>query len=347
MNMTSIAAYQELTVLPVLQEIEEKIRQVAAAPDNPCCSELTRRLIQAGGKRLRPLLVVLSSGINCAAGREPVIDVAVAAELIHTASLIHDDILDSAGVRRGVPTINSLRGNHAAVLAGDYLFATAFGLLAGKRTSPALPLMSEAIRAMCEGEIAETYSLFRTDLTEDEYLSHIEQKTASLLGACCGAGALVGGAAPETAAALVSYGRYLGLAFQIVDDLLDFISDEETLGKPAGSDLTQGIVTLPVIYLLRESVQSAALEEIITRGNYSPADFARIKQAALETAALTSTYQKALEYTGRAGSCLAAVPDLPSRELLLDIADQVISQVYLHTPGKSERPSQDQDFAPI
>ncbi len=327
MNMTLEtlfeAIYRESAVLSALEEVERRLQRIAAAREGHC-GRLAGNLIRAGGKRLRPLLVILCGG--CGPDRGTVLDVAVAAELIHTASLIHDDILDGADIRRGVPTINAVWGNHAAVLAGDFLFATAFGLLAGEQTRGAMAMMTEAVRAMCEGEMEETESLFQASLTEEEYLAHIEKKTASLLAACCGAGALAGGASPETAAALAAFGRNLGLAYQIVDDLLDLSSDEGTLGKPANSDLGRGILTLPVIYLLQEGSHQAAVEEIIAGRACGPGDFARIKKAAEETAALTYTYQKALHFAEQARDCLASIPSLPSREMLLALADRVISR---------------------
>ncbi|HHW40130.1 MAG TPA: polyprenyl synthetase family protein [Syntrophomonadaceae bacterium] len=327
MNMTLEtifeAAHRESAVLFALDEVERRLHRLTAAREG-LCARLAAHVIQAGGKRLRPLLVILCGGPG--PDREPVLDVAVAAELIHTASLIHDDILDGADTRRGVPTINALWGNHAAVLTGDFLFAAAFGLLAGEQTRGAMALMTEAVQAMCQGEMEEGESLFQTSLTEDAYIAHIEKKTASLLAACCGAGALAGGASPETAAALAAFGRNLGLAYQIVDDLLDFSSDDCTLGKPANSDLARGVLTLPVIYLLQEGSHRAAVEEIIAGRACGPEGFARIKKAAEETAALAYAYQKALHFAGQARDCLASIPYLPSREMLLALAGRVVSR---------------------
>lgn len=322
-EMLDETVYRESAVFFALDEVERRLRRVVSYREE-LCARLAAHLILAGGKRLRPLLVILCGGPE--PDREPVIDVAVAAELIHTASLIHDDILDRADLRRGVPTINAVWGNHAAVLAGDYLFATAFGLLSGEQTRGAMALMTEAVREMCEGEMEETESLFQTSLTEEAYLAHIEKKTASLLAACCGAGALAGGLSPETAAALVAFGRNLGLAYQIMDDLLDFCSDDLTLGKPANSDLTLGILTLPVIYLLQEGSRRAAVEEILAGRSFRPEDFAFVKQAVKETAALTYTYQKALYFISQARACLDSIPFFPSRQLLLALTDRVVNR---------------------
>lgn len=165
--MTSLVWQQELNLSPVLQKVERQILEITAG-HNKTLGALAARIIQAGGKRLRPLLVLLS-GWKEQTDWEPLVDVAVAAELIHTASLIHDDIVDDAEKRRGLPTINSTRGNHTAVLTGDYLFARAFSLLSGRRSRRALPFMVEAIEAMCEGAIEEMATLFDHTQTEEDY----------------------------------------------------------------------------------------------------------------------------------------------------------------------------------
>jgi heptaprenyl diphosphate synthase len=264
-----------------------------------------------------------------------VIDIAAAAELIHTASLIHDDIIDQADTRRGVSTLNSIQGNHTAVLAGDFLFATAFGLLANCRCPGALTALTGAIRDMCQAEIEQKETRFHFSVTENAYLSRIEKKTASLLAACCYAGAQAGDHVHETVASLAAYGRNLGLCFQITDDLLDFTGDSATLGKPAGSDLAQGILTLPVIYLLHNSVfehgseigvpdpELERLQEIVQSNNCSPQDQHYITQAVRNTPALHQAHQKALYFAREAAGCLSGItPD--RRQVLLDLLDQVL-----------------------
>ncbi|NPV29490.1 MAG: polyprenyl synthetase family protein [Firmicutes bacterium] len=324
---------------PILQEVEARLLQIAAS-QRGLLGECTGRLIRAGGKRLRPLLVILSgrcssacsegegSGCESSGGGacEPLLSVAVAAELIHTASLIHDDILDGASTRRGRPTINSLWGNHAAVLAGDFLFATAFGLLAREAGPEALTLMADAVRAMCEGEIEQATTLFDPAVTENDYISRIEKKTASLLGACCGAGALVGGAPAETAGCLIEFGRNLGIAFQIIDDLLDLVREEKALGKPAGTDLAQGILTLPVIYLLQDGSRGEQVREVLAKRSCGPATLARIRRALRETHALAYTYQRAAEFAEKAKSCLARLPAQPARAALLGLAEEILNR---------------------
>lgn len=324
--MTSIVLQKELNLTPVLQDVERRIHEIAIT-HSKSLGDLAAHVIKAGGKRLRPLLVLLS-GWKEQADWEPLIDVAVAAELIHTASLVHDDIIDEADTRRGVPTINTIQGNHTAVLAGDYLFARAFALLSDQRTYGALPFMVKAIQAMCEGVIEETSTLFDHTITKRDYFSRIYKKTASLVEACCGGGAQVSGAEQKAVQSQAEFGRNIGMAFQIVDDLLDFSSDEKTLGKPAGSDLAQGILTLPVIYLLQNPSCSERIREIIARRQCTPADFAYIKQAAVETSALERAYNKAQEFQKKAKDYLESLPVGPARSAFNKIADLVITREH-------------------
>lgn len=278
---------------------------------------------------MRPLLVILSS---CKKKGDPewdlVLDLAVAAEFIHTASLIHDDILDHADSRRGHPTINSVHGNHTAVLAGDYLFAAAFEIIAACRRPEVLSLMTAAIQDMCEGEIEQKKSQFDPKITLEDYLKRIEKKTASLLAACCGAGALAGGADPETVASASTFGRNLGMSYQIIDDLLDFVAEESTAGKPTGKDLAQGILTLPVIYLLQDSVHQERVSELIMKKSCCPSDLDYIMQAVRETGALAFAYQKAVQFAEKARACIAVLPSESYRVILLTLVGQILARNF-------------------
>ncbi|MGD0153708.1 MAG: polyprenyl synthetase family protein [Thermacetogeniaceae bacterium] len=324
---------------PLLQAVEARLQEVASDQAG-ILGVYAGQVIRAGGKRLRPLLVILCSGL-ADPSHQPLIDMAAAAELIHTASLIHDDILDQATTRRGATTINHLQGNHTAVLAGDFLFAAAFDLLTCTGRPEALALMTEAIRAMCQAEIEQKEAVFQFSVTESRYLGRIEKKTAALLAACCGAGALAGGAAPEEVASLMAFGRNLGLCFQITDDLLDFTGDSATLGKPAGSDLAQGILTLPVIYLLQyfafeqESELAAGnsnpvslpnrarLRKIARSGSYAQPDLDYIRQAVCQSPALGQAHQKALDYARQAADCLAGSTPETTHQALLGLVEQL------------------------
>lgn len=347
---------QIYSLAPMLQAVEERLREIASDRAGTLGAH-AGHVIRAGGKRLRPLLVILCSGIDDPSCR-PLIDVAAAAELIHTASLIHDDIIDRSGSRRSVPTLNRLHGSHTAVLTGDFLFAFAFGLLTRSRRPESLALMTDAVQAMCQAEIEQRESLFQFSLTESMYLHRIEQKTAVLLAACCGAGALAGGLEPGAVASLASYGRNLGLSFQITDDLLDFTGDSAALGKPAGSDLAQGILTLPVIYLLQDLLQDgrsgpdggmapggvpaalpdrSRIREIAKRGSRSEDDLEYIRRAVCVTPALDLARLKALHFAREAAGCLerGEHPERMERPVqektraaLLDLVKQVLQRQH-------------------
>jgi heptaprenyl diphosphate synthase len=341
-------ANQGESLSPLLQAVEDRLQEMAS-DEAEALGIYSGHLIRAGGKRLRPLLVILCSGIEDPAC-QPLIDIATAAELIHTASLIHDDILDRSDTRRGVPTVNHLWGNHTAVLAGDLLFATAFGLLARGHCPGALAAMTAAIRDMCQAEIEQKEAVFQFSVTEDMYLSRIEKKTASLLAACCSAGALAGGLGPEAADSLAAYGRDLGLCYQITDDLLDFTGDSNTLGKPSDSDLVQGILTLPVIYLFNNMAfeqggeiaikhcpaskpDQARLQEIARqaatggRGCSLP-DQEYIKQAVCNTPALDLAYRKALNFAREAAGRLDGFAPDTSHPILLGLVDQLLQRQH-------------------
>ena len=207
-------------------------------------------LAESGGKRVRPVLSLLSAA-SLRGEPEPAIPVAVAAEMIHMATLVHDDVIDRAETRRGRKTVNQIWGNHVSVLAGDALLAKALIILVERTSGEIVRIMSDMIYRMCEGEIAQHASQHDMYQEEQEYFDRIEKKTALFFAACCKAGALMGGASAEQAEALWRYGRHLGMAFQVVDDLLDVSAEAQVVGKPVGNDLRSGILTLPVLHTLR------------------------------------------------------------------------------------------------
>ncbi|MBR7025189.1 MAG: polyprenyl synthetase family protein [Selenomonadaceae bacterium] len=246
-----------------LQVLEEQIRQ-AIAEDSfifEACASLFK-----GGKRLRPMLFLLCANSKTSCPPEKTMPLAVALELIHTASLVHDDIIDMAKKRRGVETANSKYSSQIAVLVGDYLFAKAFQLIAendyGAEVST---ILSKLVKNLCVGEIRQDRSLFEVP-TLEEYYTRINLKTAIFLSSCCRLGAIVAKMDKREVENLTAYGAGLGLAFQIIDDLLDFFGDEKITGKPHGGDLKSGVITLPVIRALETSDKSSELKKIVTSG---------------------------------------------------------------------------------
>ncbi len=216
--------------------------------------EMTRYIARMPGKRIRPALALLGAGLIGSRGQTPrgltpAVKLAVAVEMIHTATLLHDDVIDGASLRRGLSTLNSKWGDTLSVLSGDYLYSKAFCLLSDLRHEKVLRLMSDTARTVCEGEVAQIQHQFDLDLSRRRYLKIIGWKTASLMGAAAQAGALLGGAAGPQAERLGCFGLNFGLAFQILDDTQDLLGVERDLGKSLGTDLGQGQMTLPLIYL--------------------------------------------------------------------------------------------------
>ncbi len=235
-----------------LQRVREALERIGEG-DNPLLVETIRHLFGTRGKYIRPTLALLAGRVFQPVGElDPrLIDFGAAMEVVHTASLVHDDTLDDAGTRRGATTVNAGWNGHIAILLGDYLFAQSAFLIASIGELRLMAMLADTIKSLVRGELLQMETAFDWDQAEDVYLAKIGNKTASLLALCTeGAGALYGADAAQLEA-LKTYGYKLGLAFQVVDDILDLTEDDETLGKPAGSDLAQGTITLPVIYYLR------------------------------------------------------------------------------------------------
>ncbi|MGI6081579.1 MAG: polyprenyl synthetase family protein [Limnochordia bacterium] len=247
--------------------VERRLR-AALSDATPEAKEIFLHLLDGGGKRIRPLLTLLSAGLFVQDISE-VVPVAVAMELIHMATLVHDDVIDVADTRRGRATANHIWGNQQAVLAGDALLARALCLLAEVGLLEVVRVVSGMIHGMCEGELTQNASMGNLAQTEADYFERIEKKTALFFSACCQAGALVARARSEDVEAMGEYGRLLGLAFQVIDDVLDFTADAEVLGKPVGSDFVSGIITLPVIHILRQSRAQAELSLCLTGSSVS------------------------------------------------------------------------------
>jgi heptaprenyl diphosphate synthase len=237
-----------------LERVEARLRDAVSADDR-FLGDVAGHLLGAGGKRLRPVLALSASyavyGADAGAGDDAVTG-AASVELVHLGSLYHDDVIDEAETRRGVPSVNARWSNIVAILAGDYLLAQASALAASLGAEVAA-LLANTIGELCRGEVLELQHLFDTERTEESYLSAIEGKTASLMATSCRVGGMVSGVTASTLDALTQFGHHLGMCFQIVDDVLDITRTEAELGKPAGNDVHEGVYTLPVIYALASS----------------------------------------------------------------------------------------------
>lgn len=231
-----------------LQEVEEVMRKELLATQNEFLLELIAYLLKNPGKRLRPALILLS--LKATGGWNPkAIPVAAAIEILHTATLVHDDILDEAELRRDQITVNVKWGDDMALLLGDYLYFKAFSILSRVNEKKISEVVSATAQKICEGEVTQTCRAFDTGLNEEDYLKIIKLKTASFMGACCRIGSILAGAGPLIIEALEKFGLNFGMAFQILDDCLDFFSSTEKTGKTIGRDIQQGKMTLPLIYL--------------------------------------------------------------------------------------------------
>ncbi|HEX8706831.1 MAG TPA: polyprenyl synthetase family protein [Pyrinomonadaceae bacterium] len=282
----------------------------------------------SGGKRVRPALTLLSNyAVGGDAAGENSIRMATVMEFLHTATLVHDDIIDNAEMRRNRPSINSRFGNQTAVLMGDWLYMSAFETSLAERSLPILDILTAATRKMTEGELLQLTLLGRTDITEEQYLDILRRKTAYLFSACCEIGAIMGGADDERRQALKEYGMRLGTAFQLVDDILDFTASEETLGKAAGVDLLEGKLTLPLIYLM-ESDPSArkTLQAVMLDGGYERHARAELLDAVERSGSLDRARERAAEYAEAARAAIAVLPSSDYCDALHAIATFIIER---------------------
>lgn len=263
----------------------------------------------SGGKRVRPALTILSNyAVGGDASRQSLIRMATVMEFLHTATLVHDDIIDNAETRRNRPSLNSRFGNQTAVLMGDWLYMSAFETSLAERSLSILDILTAATRKMTEGELLQLTMLGKTEITEEEYLDILQRKTAYLFSACCEIGAIMGGANAVQQAALRDYGMKLGTAFQLIDDLLDFTASDEVLGKSAGVDLLEGKLTLPLIYYLeshptaREMIQSVMMD-----GGYQRITREQLVARVEEAGALERARERAFQYAEAARDDLAVL----------------------------------------
>jgi heptaprenyl diphosphate synthase len=292
-----------------LERVEVRLRDAVSADDR-FLGEAAGHLLKAGGKRLRPALA-LCSAYAVHGGNAPVADAAVtggaAVELVHVGSLYHDDVIDEAETRRGVPSVNARWSNIVAILAGDYLLAQASGLAASLGADVAA-LLAATIGELCRGQVLELQYLFDTERTEDSYLSAIEGKTASLMATACRVGGMVSNVSADTLDALTQFGTHLGMCFQVVDDVLDVTRTEAELGKPVGNDVHEGVYTLPVIYAL-QSTSAPELETLLGRKLDEPAA-ARVVELVGRPEVIDAAMAVARTHATKATEALAGATEL-------------------------------------
>ncbi|MDJ0715387.1 MAG: solanesyl diphosphate synthase [Prochloraceae cyanobacterium] len=309
-----------------LQILSDNLKKLIGAR-HELLSTAAEHLFGAGGKRLRPAIVLLVS-------RATMDDrditqrhrrLAEITEMIHTASLVHDDVVDEAEIRRNVPTVNSLFDNRTAVLAGDFLFAQSSWYLANLDNLLVVKLLSEVIRDFAEGEIQQLINRFDTNLSIESYLEKSYYKTASLMANSAKAAGVLSEVASEVTQSLYAYGRHFGLAFQIVDDILDFTTSTEVLGKPAGSDLVSGNLTAPVLYAMEEKPY---LKTLIEREFSEDGDKEKALSLVNETNGIDRARELASHHALKAKESLVCLKKSPSSQALIELSDYVLKRIY-------------------
>ena len=306
-----------------LRAVEECMRE--SAPDqHEALTAATEHLLASGGKRIRPAISLLTGRIYHA-DFDRLVSVAAAIEMLHTATLVHDDLVDGALLRRGIPTLNAQWSPGATVLTGDYLFARAADFAAQANSVRVMRIFARTLMVLVNGEINQMFKS-RGLADRPEYYKRIYAKTASVFEAACEAAAVVGGATEDEIDALTTYGREVGSAFQIVDDILDFTSEEQHIGKPVGGDLRQGLVTLPTLHYLEMYPNDPDLGALLN-GKMGDADLStRVVDSIRNSAAIRATLDEARELVGRGNAVLSRVPPGQFTDHLRAIADYVVSR---------------------
>ena len=348
MELRSAVEIGEILALvqPGLQRVEKKMKTVEASLFTPLANAFVD-MIGSGGKRLRPAVALMAAQLNGGvsggmnggipeAVDERVISLAASVEMLHTATLVHDDVIDGALLRRGSPTLNAMWSRGATVLAGDNIFARAAYFAAQTNNPRVIQIFSDTLQIIVNGELRQLWSRCNFHQTQEEYYRRIDAKTASLFSAAAESAGVLAVLDEENVQRLRSYGHNLGMAFQIVDDILDFTGDQGSLGKPAGSDLLQGTLTLPFFHYLQTLPEpERLLEQLETGYEDATGDYDawrdRVAQIAADmktSTAIEAARQEAIAFLDRAKDSLSAFPQSPYRAGLLDLCDFVVQRTY-------------------
>jgi octaprenyl-diphosphate synthase len=313
-------------IRPELALVERQIRDESISSAS-AVTAIGQYLQVSGGKRVRPALVLLAAKLF--GGATPAaISIGAVMEIIHTATLVHDDVIDAADRRRGRPSTNSRWGNHTSVLAGDWLYMQAFKIAVQERNFRFLDILIELTQLMVEGELIQLDVIGKLDLSVEEHLDLIYRKTACLFGACTRLGAVLGGQDEKTEHLMGEYGRNLGMAFQLVDDLLDFTATEDVLGKPVGNDLREGKITLPLIYLLDRCTaeERSKIAKVIEEGAFRTVPWEDLLAILERYDTPRMVKEQALIYSRDALKCLDSFPDSPYKRALTALPDFVVNR---------------------
>ncbi len=310
-------------VLADLEKVEDRLRRVSEVDFNHL-AELLGHSLKGNGKRIRPVLTLLA-GKFYHYDLEQLIPMAVAVEIAHTATLVHDDAIDKSPVRRGRPTINKLWDEDKAILLGDYMLAEAGGIIATTNNLRVIKGFTNTIKTISNGELNQSFNAYNLQQDHEQYLQRVAKKTAALFAYATESGAVLSGAPEESIQSLREYAYNLGIAFQIVDDILDFAGTEEELGKPIGSDLAQGTLTLPMMLLMERNPADNPIKRLFTQ-RQGPDEIKLAIQTVRNSSIIQECYQVASDYCERACRNLKLLPENESRQSLTDLAGFIISR---------------------
>ena len=327
MNDTATLSRLFASIQPDLDQVDATFQERATSGLD-ILNSASMHALGSPGKRLRTALTLLSGKLNTYRF-DKLLPLSVAFEMVHLATLIHDDIVDNALTRRGNPTVNALWGNNIAILLGDYYFAKTAGLIADINDNRIDRLFSDTVATVCEGTIMEMMTAGRIDLATKSYFEKISHKTACLIAACCKGGAIVSQASYEEIDLLYEYGMNLGIAFQIIDDILDYTEDQETIGKPAGNDLRQGMVTLPLIYALQEQSPNGRYQEVqnVLNGTaHREEDIRAVVNWVVTGSGVQRSLTDADTYANKAREALAHFPFTQDRQVLDELINFVVTR---------------------
>ena len=320
-----------LKILPLLEPIREELQVVeetlhlAAHGEHERLGEILNYLLDSGGKRIRPALVILASKFHDHDAAR-VLPLAAAVEMLHTATLVHDDLVDGSLLRRGSPTLNVELSAGVVILVGDYLFAWAADLAAATESVPVVDIFAKTLMTICRGEITHAFDRDGWRRTKEDYYHSTYSKTASLFAASAQSGALLSGAPDATIQALQEYGCKLGMAFQIVDDILDLVGDEHVVGKPIGGDLRQGTVTLPILLFLEEHPQTDLLRSIFEQQDGREEKIRALVDMVRSSPAIAAAREEAQRFTVESKQAIKDLSPNPYRQVMLDLADFLLER---------------------
>ena len=311
-----------------MEAVNALIRERMASKHAPRIPQVTAHLVEAGGKRLRPMLTLAAARL-CGYGGPFHVHLAATVEFIHTATLLHDDVVDESARRRGRPTANLLWDNKSSVLVGDYLFSRSFQLMVETGSLRVLDILANASATIAEGEVLQLTAAQDLATTEEVYLQVVRGKTAALFSAATESGAVIAGADEAVVRAFFTYGDALGIAFQIVDDLLDYGGTAAAIGKNVGDDFRERKLTLPVIKAVAraDATERAFWVRVIEKGQQAEGDLEQAMALMVRHGAMEAARDEALVWVEVAKAALAALPDHPLREMLGDLADYVVARI--------------------